>query len=127
MRLINGTAVALAWLLVASEGGLAIADGAKAMPEVTLQTAQGGAELVTPVMTGQREFGFSNISSLLIAQTRGLDIVAVGAGASSTGEAGRVKKKITTIIDTGRTPENYFSLSPISEQQNGVLQYWREE
>ncbi|HEY6255948.1 MAG TPA: ABC transporter substrate-binding protein [Xanthobacteraceae bacterium] len=57
--------------------------------DVTLQTAQGGAELVTPVMTGQREFGFSNISSLLIAQTRGLDIVAVAAGASSTGEAGR--------------------------------------
>jgi len=45
----------------------------------------------------------------------------------ATGEAGRVKKKITTIIDSGRTPENYFSLSPISEQQNGVLQYWREE
>jgi NitT/TauT family transport system substrate-binding protein len=57
--------------------------------EVTLQTAQGGAELVTPVMTGQRELGFSNISSLLIAQTRGLDIVAIAAGASSTGEAGR--------------------------------------
>jgi NitT/TauT family transport system substrate-binding protein len=57
--------------------------------DVTLQTAQGGAELVTPVMTGQREFGFSNISSLLIAQTRGLDIVAIAAGASSTGEAGR--------------------------------------
>ncbi|HEY4407049.1 MAG TPA: ABC transporter substrate-binding protein [Xanthobacteraceae bacterium] len=56
--------------------------------EVTLQTAQGGAELVTPVMTGQREFGFSNISSLLIAQTRGLDIVAIAAGASSTGEPG---------------------------------------
>jgi NitT/TauT family transport system substrate-binding protein len=57
--------------------------------DVTLQTAQGGAELVTPVMTGQREFGFSNISSLLIAQTRGLDIVALAAGASSTGEPGR--------------------------------------
>src|ERR1700686_3329759 len=57
--------------------------------DVTLQTAQGGAELVTPVMTGQREFGFRNISSLLIARTRGLDIVAVAAGASSTGEAGR--------------------------------------
>jgi NitT/TauT family transport system substrate-binding protein len=57
--------------------------------DVTLQTAQGGAELVTPVMTGQREFGFSNISSLLIAQTRGLDIVALAAGASSTGEKGR--------------------------------------
>jgi hypothetical protein len=45
----------------------------------------------------------------------------------ATGEAGRVKKKITAIIDTGRTPENYLSVSPISEQSNGVLQYWREE
>jgi general secretion pathway protein K len=45
----------------------------------------------------------------------------------ATGEAGRVKKKITAIIDTGRTPENYFGINPISEQSNGVLQYWREE
>jgi general secretion pathway protein K len=45
----------------------------------------------------------------------------------ATGEAGKVKKKITAIIDTGRTPENYLSLNPISEQANGVLQYWREE
>lgn len=45
----------------------------------------------------------------------------------ATGEAGRVKKKITAIIDTRRTPENYFSLNAISEQGNGVLQYWREE
>jgi len=57
--------------------------------DVTLQIAQGGAELVGPVMTGQREFGFSNVTSLLMAQTRGLDIVAVAAGASSTGEQGR--------------------------------------
>jgi len=69
--------------------------------EVTLQTAQGGAELVTPVMTGQREFGFSNISSLLIAQTRGLDIVAIAAGASSTGEAGR---DFGAIIAPGESP-----------------------
>jgi NitT/TauT family transport system substrate-binding protein len=69
--------------------------------DVTLQTAQGGAELVTPVMTGQREFGFSNISSLLIAQTRGLDIVAIAAGASSTGEPGR---DFGAIIAPGDSP-----------------------
>jgi NitT/TauT family transport system substrate-binding protein len=69
--------------------------------DVTLQTAQGGAELVTPVMTGQREFGFSNISSLLIAQTRGLDIVALAAGASSTGEKGR---DFGAIIAPGDSP-----------------------
>jgi type II secretory pathway component PulK len=45
----------------------------------------------------------------------------------ATGEAGRVKKKITAILDSGAVPENYFSLSPISEQGNGIIQYWREE
>jgi NitT/TauT family transport system substrate-binding protein len=69
--------------------------------DVTLQTAQGGAELVTPVMTGQREFGFSNVTSLLIAQTRGLDIVAVAAGASSTGEQGR---DFGAIVVPGESP-----------------------
>jgi NitT/TauT family transport system substrate-binding protein len=69
--------------------------------DVTLQIAQGGAELVTPVMTGQREFGFSNVTSLLMAQTRGLDIVAVAAGASSTGEQGR---DFGAIIVPGESP-----------------------
>jgi hypothetical protein len=45
----------------------------------------------------------------------------------ATGEAGRVKKKITAIVDTGRRPENYFTLNSMSEQGNGVIQYWREE
>jgi general secretion pathway protein K len=45
----------------------------------------------------------------------------------ATGEAGKVKKKITAIVDTGRVPENYLSLNPMSEKSNGVLQYWREE
>jgi general secretion pathway protein K len=45
----------------------------------------------------------------------------------ATGEAGRVKKKITVIVDTGRRPENYFTLNSMSEQGNGVIQYWREE
>jgi general secretion pathway protein K len=45
----------------------------------------------------------------------------------STGEAGRVKKKITAIVDTGRTLENPLTLTPQSEKAAGVLQYWREE
>jgi NitT/TauT family transport system substrate-binding protein len=52
-------------------------------------------------MTGQREFGFSNVISLLMAQTRGLDIVAVAAGASSTGEQGR---DFGAIIVPGESP-----------------------
>ncbi len=45
----------------------------------------------------------------------------------ATGESGRVKKKITAIVDTGRTIENPLTLNAASEQAAGVLQYWREE
>jgi hypothetical protein len=45
----------------------------------------------------------------------------------ATGEAGKVKKKITAIVDTGRSLENPLTLNPGSEKAAGVLQYWREE
>jgi general secretion pathway protein K len=45
----------------------------------------------------------------------------------ASGESGRVKKKITAIIDTGRALENPLTLTPQSEKAAGVLQYWREE
>lgn len=46
---------------------------------------------------------------------------------AATGEAGRVKKKIVTIVDTGRTIENLLTLNAAAEKAAGVLQYWREE
>jgi hypothetical protein len=46
---------------------------------------------------------------------------------TATGEAGKVKKKITAILDTGRTPANPVTQNPQSEKAAGVLQYWREE
>jgi len=45
----------------------------------------------------------------------------------ATGESGKVKKKITVIVDTVRTIENPLTLNPASEQAAGALQYWREE
>ena len=45
----------------------------------------------------------------------------------ATGTSGKVKKKITTIVDTKKTPENPMTLNIQSEQAAGVLQYWREE
>jgi general secretion pathway protein K len=45
----------------------------------------------------------------------------------ATGDSGRVTKKITAIVDTGRTLDNPLTLNPVSEQAAGVLQYWREE
>ncbi|MEV4279426.1 ABC transporter substrate-binding protein [Actinoplanes xinjiangensis] len=57
--------------------------------ELTLEAGQGGAAIVPGVVNNQTQFGFSNLTSLLIAQTKGLPIKAVAAGASSTGEAGK--------------------------------------
>jgi hypothetical protein len=45
----------------------------------------------------------------------------------ATGVSGRVKKKITAIVDTKRTLDNPLTLTPAAEQAAGVLQYWREE
>jgi NitT/TauT family transport system substrate-binding protein len=56
--------------------------------EVTLELAQGGAAIVPAVVAGEFDFGFSNITSLLIAQTQGLPLKVVAAGDSTTGQPG---------------------------------------
>jgi type II secretory pathway component PulK len=45
----------------------------------------------------------------------------------ATGEAGKVKKKITAILDTARHLDNPVTQNPQAERSAGVLQYWREE
>ncbi|HVV53319.1 MAG TPA: hypothetical protein VHO06_26925, partial [Polyangia bacterium] len=45
----------------------------------------------------------------------------------AAGESGRVKKKITAILDTGRVVVNPQTKYPSAEKDAGVLQYWREE
>jgi hypothetical protein len=45
----------------------------------------------------------------------------------ATGESGKVKKKITAIIDMGRGPDNPVTNNYQAEKASGVLQYWREE
>jgi general secretion pathway protein K len=45
----------------------------------------------------------------------------------ATGESGKVKKKITAIVDTGRGPDNPLTNNYQAEKAAGVLQYWREE
>jgi len=45
----------------------------------------------------------------------------------ATGESGKVKKRITAILDTKRPIDNPVTSDPASEQAAGVVQYWREE
>ena len=45
----------------------------------------------------------------------------------ATGEAGKVKKKITAIVDICRFLSSPLTLNPAAEKAAGVLRYWREE
>jgi NitT/TauT family transport system substrate-binding protein len=56
---------------------------------LTMESGQGGAAIVPGVLSGQFQFGFSNFTSLLIAQTKNVPIKVVAAGVSSVGEQGK--------------------------------------
>src|SRR5581483_6702450 len=56
--------------------------------DLTLTTAQGGAAIVPAVVSGQFQFGFSNVVSLLLAHATGLPLKIVCNGVNSTGIPG---------------------------------------
>jgi NitT/TauT family transport system substrate-binding protein len=56
--------------------------------DLTMTTAQGGAVIVPGVLSGQYQFGFSNVTSLLLASANGLPIKMICNGVASTGVAG---------------------------------------
>lgn len=56
--------------------------------DLNLQLAQGGAAIVPAVLSGQTQFGFSNVVSMLVADSKGLPIKLVAPGVSSTGVQG---------------------------------------
>jgi NitT/TauT family transport system substrate-binding protein len=55
--------------------------------DLTLQQAQGGAAIVPAVVSGQYQFGFSNIVSELLASSRGLKLKIVSQGVQATDKA----------------------------------------
>jgi NitT/TauT family transport system substrate-binding protein len=56
--------------------------------ELTLQPAEGGTETVPSVLSGNQQFGFSNVVTLLLAQSQGLPVKVVSNGTNSTGVDG---------------------------------------
>jgi len=69
--------------------------------ELTLETAQGGAAIVPGVVSGEFEFGFSNVTSLLLASHEGLPLRMVAPGNSTTGEPGEDFAAVVTNPDSG--------------------------
>ncbi|MFJ4835827.1 ABC transporter substrate-binding protein [Streptomyces sp. NPDC088747] len=57
--------------------------------KLDIKTAQGGAALVPPVVSGQYQFAFSNIVSVLAARDKGLPLKVIASGSNSTGVAGK--------------------------------------
>ncbi|MDT9700678.1 ABC transporter substrate-binding protein [Streptomyces sp. P17] len=57
--------------------------------KLKLTTAQGGAAIVPAVVSGQYQFGFSNMTSLMIAQSNNVPVQAIANGIASTGEDGK--------------------------------------
>jgi NitT/TauT family transport system substrate-binding protein len=57
--------------------------------KLNVHTAQGGAALVPPVVSGQYQFAFSNIVSVLAARAQGLPLKIIAAGSNSTGVRGK--------------------------------------
>ena len=53
---------------------------------LTITTAQGGAVIIPQVVARQFDFGFSNVVSLLLAQSRALPVKVVSNGNNSTGD-----------------------------------------
>ncbi|MGW0332519.1 ABC transporter substrate-binding protein [Streptomyces sp. NPDC003011] len=56
--------------------------------DLRMESAQGGAAIIPGVVSGQFQFGFSNTTSLMIAQTKGVPVTSVVNGAATNGKAG---------------------------------------
>ncbi|MCC9739826.1 ABC transporter substrate-binding protein [Streptomyces sp. MNU89] len=56
--------------------------------DLTLESGQGGAAIVPGVVSGQFQFGFSNVTSLMVAHSKGVPIQSVVNGVASTGKDG---------------------------------------
>lgn len=54
--------------------------------DLDIEQAQGGAALLPAVMSDEMDFGFSNVTSLLIAESQGLDVEILAGGSATTGD-----------------------------------------
>jgi NitT/TauT family transport system substrate-binding protein len=68
---------------------------------LTLEAGQGGAAIVPGVIANKLQFGFSNVVSLLLAQSNGLPLKVVANGVASTGVQG---KDYAALVVNGDSP-----------------------
>lgn len=69
--------------------------------DLTLTLAQGGAAIVPAVTSGQMQFGFSNVTSMIVGKSKGLPIKMVAPGASTTGDVDADFASVMTLPGSG--------------------------
>ena len=68
--------------------------------DLQLVQEQGGAAIVKGVLAGKYQFGFSNVTSLMLAQADGAPLRVVANGVASTGRSGRDFSAIVVPYDS---------------------------
>lgn len=69
--------------------------------DLQVNVGQGGAALVPPVVSGEYQFAFSNMVSILTGVSKGLPLQVIGAGSSSTGVEGADVTMLHAPQDSG--------------------------
>lgn len=68
---------------------------------LTLRPAEAGTETIPAVLSGELQFGFSNVVTLLLAQEQGLPVKVVSNGTNSTGVDG---EDFGALMVSGNSP-----------------------
>lgn len=69
--------------------------------DLTLTQAQGGAAIVPGVQSGDLDFGYSNVTSLVISRAQGLPIQIVATGPQTTGSPDEDFSAVMVASDSG--------------------------
>jgi NitT/TauT family transport system substrate-binding protein len=69
--------------------------------DLELTQAQGGAAIVPAITSGQMDFGFSNVTSLIVARSKGLPMQMVASGSSTTGNENEDFAAVMVKPDSG--------------------------
>ncbi|WP_343901571.1 ABC transporter substrate-binding protein [Arthrobacter rhombi] len=69
--------------------------------ELKLTPAQGGAAIVPAVTSGQMDFGFSNVTSMIVGRSKGLPLKMMAPGGSTTGDTKADFASVMTKPDSG--------------------------
>ncbi|GAA4371550.1 ABC transporter substrate-binding protein [Paeniglutamicibacter cryotolerans] len=67
----------------------------------TIQLAQGGAAIIPAVVSGEYQFGYSNVVSLMVAHGKGIPIQVTSNGSTSTNLAGKDTTEVAALPASG--------------------------